>query len=290
MENAGWPEDKKAPKQPRQKIIKAPVDLEEYEPNWKTDDFSRAFKIARSENKLLFLYCYFKDKEDLATNYDANLQEYSQRRAVFAKILVRTDSKGEVVDDEIIEFYKKHKLPKGAMALVLDRHGNLIEKLAIPAASNKITAAIDNADKKTADLEKDLTRRWEKVKELQKKEKPTEVIRELNAIIKTGWEGYEVFLDAQAEIDKLDKPYAAKYREFVKQYLDAKKEDLSADEVERNKDVLVRQLEVLAKEAKDLPAEATAKEAVACLKKNELPPLVPPPVGLDEEKPAEEEK
>jgi len=249
---------------------------EEHKVTWRTDDFAEAFAIARKERQLLFLYLYFKDKEDLPPNYDRELRKCSENRAVFAKVLVRTDSKGEIYEKEIANFYKRNKISNGPIALILDHYGNLLNKLTIPTNSTQIIDTIENADKKIIDIEKDLNKRWERVKELQKKEKQTEVLKDLNQIIKTNWRGYKAFVNAQKELDKLNKPYDDKFKEIIKTYLNAK-------ESERDKEGIIKQLENLIKEVKDLPVEACAKEARDKIKKDELP-------QLDEDEPVDEEE
>lgn len=228
---------------------------------WRTDDFSKAFTIAYEEKKLLFLYLFFKPEDDFSIKYDKVLSKYSSERLIFVELYVRTDSKGEISDEKIKDLFKKNNLTKGNIALILDPYGNLIDKLPVSNSSAPIVAAIDKAGKKWTEIEKDLTGKWNKIKKLR-----TDLIKELNSLVKNNWQGYEAVLNAQKELDKLSKPFADKYKEIITNYM-------AIDQEKRNTNKTIKQLEDLAAECEDLPISATIKETIAKMKKGELPQI-----------------
>ena len=238
---------------------------------WLATSLADGMSIARSQKKVLYAYFYFEDKDDFPKNYDDTLMSYSEDRAVFAKVFVKTDSRGKIVEEELNEFFARHRLSKGPNAVLLDYYGNFLDTVS-STASNKITPAIDDADKKIADIEGGLNHRYEKAikleKELEKNRdrKMPEYIKALNQVAEDKFQGYPSVEEAQDKLKELDKTVVDEHNSIIKAYHETEEEDRDPDEA-------VNKLEPLAKTYKGLPAEKLVQESIGLLKKGQLPPL-----------------
>ncbi|MFA5795463.1 MAG: hypothetical protein WC980_10420 [Candidatus Brocadiia bacterium] len=248
---------------------------------WQATTLVGALSAAKAQKKVSYIYFYFKDKEDFPKNYDEALLGYSDKRAVFARILVKTDNKGKIVDDDLSSFFTKHKLAKSANAVLLDQYGNLLSTVAT-TAPNKITAAIDSADKKVAGIGTDFKQRDEKAAKLEKElekdrvKKTPEYIKALVQIAEDKYQGYPSVEKAKGKLKELDQSALNEYKNIIKAYSETAED-------EREPEKVTGQLDSLAKTYKGLPAEKTVQEGIKTIKKGELP-------AITEEKPVEEAK
>lgn len=276
------PPKQDAPKAPEQDPQRESPSLKEEKPiTWQATSLAGAIAAAKSQKKVSYLYFYLKDKEDFPKNYDGTLAGYSENRAVFAKIFVKTDDKGKIVGDDVSAFFAKHKLAKGTNAVLLDPYGNFLNTVSSTAA-NKITAAIDSADKKVISIEADFKQRSEKAAKLEKEldkdraKKMPEYIKALLQIAEDKYQGYPAVEKAKDKLKELDKAALGEYKAIVKAYLETEEE-------EREPETAIGQLDSIVKTYKGLPSEKTAQESIKIIKKGELP-------SLAEEKPGEKAK
>lgn len=238
---------------------------------WLATSLTGGIGIAKSQKKALYAYFYFEDKDDFPKNYDETLMRYSEDRAVFARIFVKTDSKGKIMDDEVSNFFTQHKLTKGTNAVLLDYYGNFLNTVSSTAA-NKITPAIDDADTKIADIEGGLNQRYEKAAKLEKeleKDRPKkmpEYIKVLRQVAEDKYQGYPSVEKAQDKLKELDDAAFDEHKAIIKEYRET-------DDEEREPKEAIEQLEGLVKTYKGLPTEKLAQESIAIIKKGELPPL-----------------
>jgi hypothetical protein len=231
---------------------------------WKTNKFDESSNLRQKEKKPLYIYFYFSEKEKFPPNYDKELLKYSEEKAVFANVFVEVNKKGEITDEKIGEFYKNNRLSKSGVAVILDKYGNLMEKLSISSPSSMILDAFERAEQKTEESKKDLSKRWDKVKKHKEKENKAEMIKELNQIIKNNnWRGYEVFVAAEKELNGLNEPLNLRLKEITRKYMAGDRND------ESNRKETVAQLEDLRKESKDLPAETAIQAAIEKAKKGD---------------------
>jgi hypothetical protein len=227
---------------------------------WRCDDIDKALTIAGKEKKLILMYFYLKEKEDFPVKCDKNLRKYADWKVVFTKFFVRLNDKSEISDERIRKIHERNKLPKSSGALILDQFGNLIEKISIPVNAQTLTGAFDKAEKTIKEREKILAKQWEKVEHQQKKENKPEMIKELIKIIKTDWQGYEVFINAQKLFDCINTEFTDKHYEIIREYL-------KINEKERDKDAVILKLQNLLKESSGFPVEALIKETIEKIKK-----------------------
>jgi len=240
-----------------------PVPPTDDEVRWETDDISKAFKIASKEKKLVFMYFYFTEKDDFPSKYDRKLREYGEIKIVFTKFFVRTTAKGAITNERISEIFANYNLPKKSIGLVFDQFGSLLDRIMPPVNAGALISCFDRADKKIKDIEKYLAKQWEKVEEFKKKESRAEMVKELNKIIKTGWQGYAVFLNAQAELDAVNSQFIEKHNTIVGEYF-------KQDEKKRDKDAIIARLQDLLSESEGSPAETIIKDTIEKVTKGTL--------------------
>ncbi|MBI4834831.1 MAG: hypothetical protein HY811_08455 [Planctomycetes bacterium] len=237
--------------------------IEEAEINWKTERFDESFSLMREEQKPLFLYFYFSDKEQFPPNYDNDIVRYSKEKAIFASIFVEVNKKGEIVDPEINEFYKINKLKKGGVAVILDQYGNFMEQIPVPPTNKKVLDAFDKVADKIEDIIEDLDKRWEKIAKLKEKENKTELIKELNGVIKTNRRGYKGFVNAEKELKTFEDPLRRRFSEIARKYMEKGCVD------EENRRETIANLQNLLKDSNDLPVKGDIESAVEKVKKGE---------------------
>lgn len=252
---------------------------EELPLTWQGASISAAIGTAGAQKKVAFVYFYFQDKDDFPINYDDTLQRYSDERAIFGRVFVRTDSKGKITDPETDKFFTEHKLGRAATAVMLDQYGNFLSVMPGPFASNKITAAIDAADKQSADIDADFNKRYDKADKLVKDKKTPEMIKLLQQIVDDKYKGYPAIDKSRDKLAELDKAALAEHNDIIKAYHEIPEDDREPEET-------IKKLEPLAKTYKGLPAEKVMQESIALLKKGELPPL--PVVEPPKEEPKKE--
>jgi hypothetical protein len=238
---------------------------------WLATSLTGGIGIAKSQKKVLYAYFYFEDKDDFPKNYDETLMRYSEDRAVFARIFVKTDSKGKIMDDEVSNFFTQNKLAKGSTGALLDCYGNFLNTVS-STASNKITPAIDDADTKIADIEVGLNKKYEKAAKLEKElekdraKKMPDYIKALISVAEDKYQGYPSVEKAQDKLKELDNTAFDAHKTIIKEYRET-------DEEEREPEDAIEQLDGLVKTYKGLPTEKLAQESIAIIKKGELPPL-----------------
>lgn len=243
---------------------------DEYKIVWQTDVLNKALTLAREQKKLLFLYLYFSNKEeDLMPDYDKTIHKYSKKQTVFAKVLIRTGSKGKIFDESVAKFFAIHKLdklPRKPIAFILDQFGNLHNKVTPPFTTIKITSAIAKTDKKVIDIKQDFDKRYEKAMKFWEKDEPSKVIKELNRIVSTNWQGYKLFEQARKDLKELSKPGEDELKEIIKDFL-------AKEESKRDKEVILSELKNLCKAYKDLPVSEKIKKAINLIKKGKYDDL-----------------
>ncbi|MBI4713024.1 MAG: hypothetical protein HY762_06975 [Planctomycetes bacterium] len=256
--------------------IAAGSTMEETPINWRGATIKEALKIAKPNKRVVFIYFYFNSKDEFPANYDAKLAEYSDKRAVFSKIFVRTDTKGKIVEPEVTEFFAKHKLSAATVTVLLDYYGNLLFSAPGQMQADKIMSTIDTGDKKACDIESDFNKRYEKAEKLEKEKKTADLIKALQQIVNDKNQCYPAIDKSRAKLDELDKAATQEHNKIVKAYGDTPEE-------ERDKDKTAKELENLQKAYKGLPVEKLLQQSISQIKKGETP-------SAPEEKPAEEEK
>ncbi|MFH1228501.1 MAG: hypothetical protein V1701_11455 [Planctomycetota bacterium] len=249
--------------------------------NWQAASLVKALSAAKTQKKILYVYFYFENKEEFPSNYDETLKTYSEERAVFAKVFVKTDTKNKIVDPDAAEFFAKNKFSNATTQAIIDCYGNFLSTV-ISVAFNKITAAIDAGDKKTADIESDLNTRLEKAQKIEsaKEKKMPDIIKAYQQIASDKYQGYPAVEKAQKKIREINRSAVEEHNKLVKEYL-------KTAEDEREPDALAAKLEELKKTYKGLPCEKDIQENLAALKKGALPQAIAEPEP--EPAPAKEE-
>lgn len=265
--------------------IAAGSTMEETPINWQGAAIKEALEIAKPNKRVVFIYFYFNSKDEFPANYDTKLAEYSDKRAVFSKIFVRTDTKGKIVEPEITEFFTKNKLSAATVTVLLDYYGNLLFSAPGQMQSDKIMATIDTGDKKACDIESDFTKRYEKAEKLEKEKKTADLIKALQQIVNDKNQGYPAIEKSRTKLDELDKAAVEEHNKIIKAYA-------GAPEEERDKDKTAKELENLQKTYKGLPAEKTIQQSIGQIKKGEIPavPEEAKPDSGQEKEPAPEKQ
>lgn len=247
-------------------LVAAGSNMEEATINWQGTDIKNALEIAKPNKRVVFIYFYFNNKDETPANYDTKLAEYSDKRAVFCKIFVRTDTKGKIVEPETAEFFAKNKLAASTVSALLDYYGNLLFSTSGQMQGDKIMSTIDTGDKKACDIESDFSKRYEKAEKLEKEKKTSDLIKALQQIVNDKNQGYPAIEKSKGKLDELDKAATEEHNKVVKAYS-------ATPEEERDKDKVVKELETIQKAYKGLPAEKLILQSINQVKKGEMPTI-----------------
>jgi hypothetical protein len=240
---------------------------EELTIKWQADSLSEATAIATKQKKVIYVYFYFQSKDDFPANFNANLKWYSEARAIFSKIFVKTDRKNKIVDPELAEFFTQHKLPNSNIGVSLDYYGNFLATVS-SITGKVIPTSIDDADEKMADIERDLDQRYEDATQLEKTKdkKIPDVIKAYQQITLEGYKGYPAIEKAKAKLKTLDTDATNEHNSIIRAYY-VKPED------KRDPKDAIKKLEVILQTYKGLLAENLIQSSLNTFKKGEVPAL-----------------
>ncbi|MFH1227825.1 MAG: zf-HC2 domain-containing protein [Planctomycetota bacterium] len=231
---------------------------------WYNESLENIIQDASSKKRLVLVYFYFSSRDYFPENRDDTLMRYSIERALFTRIFVPTDKSGKITDLTISELFNKNKLSHSAQCVVLDYYGNLIHKVISPIGTNKITAAIDEANKKVTDIESSLSKSYAKAEKLGAEGKIANKIKTLQDIIKTGYVGYESIKQARADLDALNQQAITAMNDIINEYI-------KVEEYDQDPDKAIKELELILQNYKGLSAEKELKEAIKQIKEGQLP-------------------
>ena len=231
---------------------------------WYLAELEEIIRHAQSAKHLVVVYFYFSNKDYFPKNRDEALMRYSLERGLFTRVFVRTENNGKISDPALEALFNKHKLTHSAQCVVLDCYGNLVQKVPPPVATNKITAAIDAADKKVADIEALLNKDFAKAEELAQNNKIQEQIKTLKKIINTGYRGYATIEQSRNKLDELNQRALATRDDIIKNYMEV-------DEDDQEPDKAIKELESVIQTYKGLPAEKELKDNIKGIKESQTP-------------------
>ncbi|MFH1227580.1 MAG: zf-HC2 domain-containing protein [Planctomycetota bacterium] len=230
---------------------------------WYTGSLEDIIQEACSKKRLVLVYFYFSSRDSFPKNPDETLMRYSRERALFTQICVQIDKNGKIIEPKISEIFNKNKLNSSAQCVILDYYGNLIEKVT-SMGTNKITAAIDSADKDIVEIESALSKNYAKAEKFGGEKKTAEQIKALRDIINKGYVGYETIKQAHNDLEALNQQAIDAKSAILAKYIDV-------DEYDADPDTAVKELETLIKTYKGLPAENDLREAIKVIKKSQAP-------------------
>ena len=190
------------------------------------------------------------------------------------------DKKGKIfiADPVNASFFDKYKLSFSPIAVALDPYGNLLDKLLPQMTSSKILSFLDTAEKKFIEIQTYLNRRYDGVEKLliqmesaSGKEKEStrikiiqKVIKILQEIIKTQFEGYEAITKSHAKLDSINQKAKTEYSNILKDYVALDKECQKPESI-------IPELEKVMKIYKGLQVEQKIKDGIKDIKEGENP-------------------
>ncbi|MFA5793738.1 MAG: zf-HC2 domain-containing protein [Candidatus Brocadiia bacterium] len=223
---------------------------------WNINSMENLLQQALATKQLVMVYFYFSSKDYFPKNRDEKLMEYSTRRAIFTKIFVTIDQSNKITDAWLGEFFSKNKLDHSAQCVILDYYGNMIQSVTKPLATNKITAAIDAADKKIYEIKSDFNTSYTKAEALGNSGKITEQIKILTGLLKKPYTGYPAIEKARIKLDNINQQALSDQKSIIQKYIDV------ADEDDRDIDMAIKELENLARQYKGLAAEKEIRDSI----------------------------
>lgn len=249
--------------------------------SWQSESLSAAVNTAAQDKKVVFVYFFFKDKDDFPPNYDAKFQKLSAEKYIFAKVWVATDKDKNgraFISDGNAEFFRKHNQSLSPVGVALDPYGNLMDKLAPPMSGPKVTPFLEMAEKKYQGILADLNSRYDKSEKLLSELESTpekelearkmklipEAVRMLNSIVSVSYEGYPAIGKAEKKLGRLDKEGRGAYFKLMKDYVEI-------DPALRSPKHIMPELEKLTKTYKGLPVEQEIKNDMKEIKAGKIP-------------------
>ncbi len=236
--------------------------------------------LARAREAKKFLVCYlYGDRADYyyynrrhygvipanlahLINQESKNRTFATKYAIFVKVTIRSTRAGEIQDKKIIEFFKIRKLPAvigEPYLIIMDSYGNVFDQISIPLTQYKVIKSLKNSIQEAKKVASDLKRRYKKVDKLRKKGDEAAVIKGLNEIIDTNWQGYEYFEKAGQDLEEISESVKDRFKDIIKDFLAEAKED-------RDKEATLSFLKDFYKTYKALELSKQIKEAIELIK------------------------